>query len=872
MAFRTLKPFQLGVLFRTVDRRRALHGCFSLLTMTARSGEPTLKSEPSLWKALAQHAPEFVEAGVIKSQPEFLVFGHAYAYDGQPQGVVGVQFAETKKWFRVFGPRRYPEALQPAAFEKVRLDWRHAYGGPDFPGNPAGTGRVKDDSGAIVLPHFEVDGEPWAVNAELLRPVGFGPLDITHPDRQKLAGTYDGEWLETEAPGLARDADWRFFQVAPEDQRLGGELRGDEPYDLAGVHPTERLLHGRLPGVRPRLFIERDHQRRLSEVHCRLRTVVFLPDADAVVQIWQGTTPVGDEDASELTHILAGLEGIDRPKDETHYAQVMAHRLDERDGMLAMLNDADLLPPDMSVETLVPGDVEPTAPPPADSFRARQQAKHHRAIEAARAEAASRGLDPDTHAPPLPGAREAVPPPHLLGEYRRELDRKAQEQIRAAAHRKQRRLEETAAEFAARGESFDDVLKQLASGPVGPPTPRAPALLEDLQKRRADRLSRNTDVEGLGVLVSDADLHERWLAVDRSAQQMYEQAAHFQAAAPRAEGQKVEAQRQWVADQLAAGAPLRGFDLTGADLRGFDLRGAILDGAMMESACLDGVDLRGASAKGTVLAHASFEQARADDCDFSKANLGKVRFAGGHASRAEFAGAILSEADFTGAVLQGARFADVRALHMKLAGADLSEAVLDGLLLYQTDLSGTRFVHASLNEVQFLENRMDGADFTGARGRRAVFLKVRGEKLRFDGADLSESTFVQEPALPQVSMRGTQLRKVFLHGADLTGADLFQANLDGAELGYSRLQGANLRGATAREAGLRFVDLSGARVVGADLRGALLANAKVFGTRFDRTSLFMSDLSRIRVDTDASFDGVNFGRARRYPRCESPQP
>ena len=68
-----------------------------------------------------------------------------------------------------------------------------------------------------------------------------------------------------------------------------------------------------------------------------------------------------------------------------------------------------------------------------------------------------------------------------------------------------------------------------------------------------------------------------------------------------------------------------------------------------------------------------------------------------------------------------------------------------------------------------------------------------------DGADLSESTFVQEPTLPRASMRGAQLRKVFLHGADLTGADLSQANLDGAELGYSRLGGANLGGAKARK-------------------------------------------------------------------------
>jgi hypothetical protein len=67
MSFRTLKPFQLSVQFRVVQRSRRLYGCFSLLTLTAGGpAAPLLRSEPSLWKALAEHAPGFAEAGVIK--------------------------------------------------------------------------------------------------------------------------------------------------------------------------------------------------------------------------------------------------------------------------------------------------------------------------------------------------------------------------------------------------------------------------------------------------------------------------------------------------------------------------------------------------------------------------------------------------------------------------------------------------------------------------------------------------------------------------------------------------------------------------------------------------------------------------------------
>jgi uncharacterized protein YjbI with pentapeptide repeats len=872
MAFRTLKPFQLSVLFRSVERQREIFGCFSVMAMTGTGSGSLIRSEPSLWKTLGEHAPEFTEAGVIKSQPEFLVFGHAYAYDGLAESVVGVQFAGIKKWCRVSGPRRYPSAMQPAPFEKIRLDWRHGYGGPDFPDNPAGLGRVKDESGRIALPHFEADGSPWRPDGQGQAAVGFGPLEITHPQRQKLVGTYGGEWLKTDFPGMARDADWHFFQVAPPDQRVNTELRGDEPFDWAGLHPSERLQHGRLPGIRPRLFVERHQERRLSEIDCRLRTVVFLPDAEAVVQIWQGVTRVEDEDASELTHVLAGFEALDAPKPDSHYPSVFARRLDAEDGPMAMLRDEDLLPEGLSFEALVPGDVDLNKPAAPDSLRSRLERKNLRRIEAVRAEVASYGLNPDRHAPPLPGPPEPIPPPHLLGEYLRELEVKAQQHMRNAAESQRKALEQTAAEFAARGESFDYVLKELATAPTGPPKPRAPGRIDELRRLQADLRANDTDVPEINAMLTDAALHEVWHGADRAAQRMYERSAHFRNPAPRAEGSEAENQRRWVAECLAAKRPLAGVDLTGADLRKFDLRGANLDGAMMEAVCLDGVDLSEATARGTLLAHASFERARADDCDFSGANLGKARFVDGSACRANFTGAILWETDFTRASLRGARFVDVEALYIKLAGADLSEAVLDELLLYQTDLSGATLIKASIHGTQFLENTMVATNFAGARGHGAVFLKMQGEGLSFDGADLTGAAFVQEPKLPRASMRGATLIKVFAHAADFTGADLSQANLDGSELGRSTFQGANLRGVKAREAGLRFADLSQAQVVGADLRGALLANATAYGTRFDASSLFMADLARIRIDTESSLEGVNLGRARLFPRWEPPQP
>lgn len=872
MSFRTLKPFQLGLMFRTVDRRGASYGCFSLLTIVARDGIPLLRSEPSLWKTLAQHAPEFVESGVIKSQPEFLLFGHAHAYDGATEGVVGIQLAGTRKWCRVFGARVYPNAMRAAPFDRVRLDWRKAYGGPDFAANPLGIGREKDDAGNILVPHLELEGAPWRPDSHGQLAVGFGPLDAMHPERAKRVGTYDDDWLKTDFPGMARDADWRFFQTAPPDQWLDSDIRGDESFTLLGLHPVERIQHGRLPGFRPRVFMERRHERQLIEVECRLRTIVFLPDADAVIQIWQGITKVDDEDASEVTHVLAGLEALAEPKPESHYASVFASRLDDQGGMLAMLRDEDLLPDGTSFESLLPTDLNLNKPAPADSLRGRLEQKNRLNIEAVRAEVASHGLDPDLHAPPLPGPRVVIPPLHELAAYLRELDHKAQQQIQAAQTSQRKVLEQTAAEFAARGESFDYVLKEISTTPTGPPRLRTPDRLDELRNIRAHLAATGSQVDEIDHMLADTDLQKQWRGDDQTLQTAYEQSAHFQNPAARTAGRAATRQKSWVNQRLLSGQPLRGYDLTGADLREFDLRGANLDGAMMEAVCLDGVDLTGASAKGAVLAHASFVNARLDDCDLTAANLGRASCVSTSACRAVFTRAILFETNFSNAVLQGANFSAAETLYVKFAGADLSGALLDEVLLYQTDLSRTRLNDASIHGVQFLDNNMVATDFTGVRGHKAVFMNVNGENLCFDGADLSGAMFVQEPRLPHASMRGAKLTKAFLHGADLTGATLSHANLDSCELGRSTLVGANLRGASAFETGLRFADLSQAQVVGADLRGALLANAKLFGARFDASSFFMADLSRVQIDTNTSFEHVNLGRARIFPRWQPPMP
>ena len=108
--------------------------------------------------------------------------------------------------------------------------------------------------------------------------------------------------------------------------------------------------------------------------------------------------------------------------------------------------------------------------------------------------------------------------------------------------------------------------------------------------------------------------------------------------------------------EIAAGADLRGADLSEADLRGAQLREAKLLCADLSEANLCGADLRGADLCGA---------------DLSEANL-----RGAQLREADLCGADLCGADLRGADLRGANLLDAYLLGTYLQGADLHDALI----------------------------------------------------------------------------------------------------------------------------------------------------------------------------------------------------
>src|SRR5690348_15972802 len=137
------------------------------------------------------------------------------------------------------------------------ITWANAFGGAGYPQNPLGKGYapIRDDRGEHhPLPNIEDPRRLISRPNERPAPMGFGPYDLTWPQRYAKIGTYDAKWLEERYPGFAADFDPSYFNTAPADQQIEGFFRGDESFTLENLHPEKPVIEGKLPGIKARIF------------------------------------------------------------------------------------------------------------------------------------------------------------------------------------------------------------------------------------------------------------------------------------------------------------------------------------------------------------------------------------------------------------------------------------------------------------------------------------------------------------------------------------------------------------------------------------------------------------------------------------------
>ncbi len=857
-----VKPQALSLLTRPIEYRKRFGLCVTacLHVPFAQGEHGALWGEQSMWNFLAKEMdPPLIDEGMAKLTSEFLVHGHAYPPPASPNAcAVRVRLGGAEKVLLVFGDRYWDgaRASPPRAFEKMSLTWARAYGGPDFPANPAGKGR-QSIGGLRWLPNLELPQSRLLKPEQTVEPAGFGLRDVMHPERAQYRGTYDGSYLKEHSPGFAPDLDWRYFNLAPPDQWFGTPLRGDEPFELDNLHPDQPHIEGQLPGLRARVFAsyrEVDAEPTLREVPMRLTTVWFFPHAERCIVLYQGLAEVSEDDGSDVVGLMGAVERLDAPKSDEHYAGVLELRADPKMGAIHSLRDSDLLPDGINSSD---PDLEATQKVFAvEGLQA--DAQYRRAeldVESAREQIRAMGRDPDALGIKMP-AREKLPTGDELAAYvERQLKEARAQQWQALAD-VVTQVEKTLAL------TEEHKIDLSALQHRGPPKYSAELHLDELRRS-----------VGAGQLGSqEAELYAKLIQNEQTQRLGYLQGAHMQAPAARMTPSEAASLRHEVARAVAKGIlHFAGLDFTGADLSGLDLRGANFAGTWLESANFSKSNLSGADLSGAVLAHANLGGAIAIGTNFTGANLGRALLNGAVMDDARLTGATLMHCALAGTQFHRAYVEAAMLLETTWGQADWSGVHACGQTFYKLDLSGMTLCEADLSSCNFIECNLSGVDLRGASLRSSTFMTCKLDGTQLQSAAAAGLVLVAGCTLIKADLTEADLTGCNFGASDLSGARLVKAKLDGANVSEAKFSGTDCRMASAKGAMFRRTDLRGALLAGMNLQDAVLQHADLRRADLRKSNLFGADLSRVQLDGDVKLEGALLKRTRTWPRLTPAQ-
>jgi len=880
---KVVKPVKVPILTRIVERDRVPQLHVAAMLGFPLSQPRALLDEVSFWPAVMGALGEagIVDEGIAKARAELLVCGSFHAGDGEPTeaSYVRASFANVDKRLSVIGDRHWRDGVptEPLPMTSMPITWSRAFGGEGFDQNPYGLGAAlieRDGEQVQPLPNVEHYDGLIRKPSDKPSPAGFAPMDVMFAQRRQRAGTYDKAWFEEHFPGMPPDMDPTFFNTAPPDQWLDDFIAGDETYLLENMHPTAPRLEGHLSGLVTRAFMI---QRRAGgecfvELPMRCDTLWLFPEAELAVQIFHGSRTVADDDAGDVTHLVAACEDPTSPRPADHYRHALVRRLDKDEGALNDLSDSDLMP---AVESGVAPNLGETDVGRWVRSEGLLEANLRRGHEwrraAARAEVEAEGFDPAAFG--LDGALPADPEPPLDDPDATVAYIKEQ---RAQAERETKRLEEMKAQAEAQarqvcaemGEDYDELLAQRERAAAGPPAFSADKHLEMLLDMLEVAREGGQPNEELEAQLSDPDYVAQLVDTEDRLRKSYLDYAHFQPSAAPMDPSDGQQARVVVGAAMDSNTSLGGRDLTGADLSGMTLTGVDFSGAFLEAVSFRGSDLSGANLDNAVLTRADLSDANLDGATLCGANLGGATLAAASFDGADLTQAVLARAKLAGAKLTHATLENVDFFECHFGDVDLSGSTLPESNVIKADLVGARFCKADLTKANFIECTLDGADFADARLEKATFVTCIGEDVRFCRAVFSHGVVVHGSRLPGADLRGAELTRANLRGTILTGARLDGATVADADLSECDLTGGSLERAELQGSLLIRTKLDRARLAGANLMDVLMSKASVRGADLRGTLLYRADMSRVVGDEETRLTGAEVGKVRFLPKAQ----
>lgn len=892
-AMKILKPENLALLYRTVRIARrhslvlAIMGHFDF----ARSAMDQLLPEAELWKTATQALGRggLLDDGLPKPKGEFKVYGAAYApYGGEiEQQRASVRIGSLVKSLVISGDRHF-NALglpsSPVPYSRMSIEPGTTFGGVGCVENPGGKGYAAVDVGGRStwqLPNVERESERVLSRGDRVAPAGFWGYEIGSPQRQQYLGTCDDRWLKHDWPYLPDDTRPEFFMSTSSDQWLGGYFVGNEAFEIHHMHPQHVVLHGRLPGLRARCFVNgsQSGQAVLTEAPTRADTVWLFPELERGIVLYRAVVDITDSDADDVTHVMAEWEALDQPplpfehyRERLHSrtqtaldteqaaaspvaapaiaavsaagavtAPVAAAAVTAAPGVETAVADAELAPlyamaEDLNQQTrelmhrhkLTDADLAPFLEPQTDSTTPTLEEVEKMAEDLNRQTSelmrkhnlTDADLAPFLKPPSDPADAQALP----------DLLKQVHEETQASL--KNAGLKE--ADLHAWVRSRPD-LSHLADS-LPPPGSPAPVLDAEVRSLLADDVAPAVAAETLTI----ASVFPLGADVPEAAE-----------AAPLT--------REDVIGYHAMRRSLAGCDLSGVDLSRLDLCGADFSRTLLEKTLFTGSRLQDTDFSNALLKETDFSSADLQRARLVQSSGGAIRFV-----QADLRGAQLGKGDFTGSDFTQACLAGVDAVgalfdQAEMAGVDASSCCAQGAQLTDCTLVGTNFRDAALTHANFQGSRLGGSNFTGANCEGADFQGVQAQGAVFVDANLTASRADADSCFDGAQFVRAQLERAAWGGVQLRAAVLERAILDDADLSNAQAGNAQFRLASAKGATFSKADLSGADLTTVNLFKGSLRKATLNGTLLRHANLYGVDFEETRP-TLASLEGSNIDR------------
>lgn len=921
---KVIKPLDLGFLHKVFEWDGRHQWVVTLLLgFPLRGGDVRL--EQDIWRDIAAVLGKdaMLDMCMPKPQGEFLVAGKYFSPGGAKVQAdrVRVRVGKQEKELAVFGDRYWQTGVpsEPEPMREMPLTWEKAFGGEGFKDNPAGRGMEKVDvfgEMRLPLPNVEYPRALMTSSGQRPEPACFLPRDIMAPVRHARMGTYDEAWIRNEAPNLAHDLDWRFFNGAPEDQWFSDFLAGTEDYEILNMHPDVPRITGKLPGLRPRIFIRQrdlhDEKGRFREIETRLDTLWLLPETDTGIMIYRGTATVAEYDATDVLHVVAGYERMaDAPRSAEHYRLALDNRLDPEISLRYLTNTRDLIPegfPCGFARLVAAGEdvvnhMRANQEARADALREEGERKLDAAEQQVREQLEKAGVDPAPHLEAFAKAREGAPdertaklmeiveqiaPGAISNNGKVDISRldltkfkdfeaemKAMGDAGKADAR--RRLEEAIVTLETQAKSFEgealaavnarieEIRSALENMDQAPELPRPPqgAQLDQLRQQLDDLEKTRHELRARGIAEDrlppkpDVDMDAMRTMLEESAGKFlvtYRMGAHLMDY-----GRPVHGMTAQAAGLALLGKSSHGGDYAGAMLAGADLAGRDLADVYLEDADLSNANLEGANLAGAVLARANISGANFSGANLEGANLGACRAQGARFEHAHMQGCVLGRSDLEKAILRAADLRKADFLEAMLAGADFSNAEFENPVFKDLVLDRVNFSGVRMKDAVFLMVQGEGANFDNATLPGATFVEVNLSGASFKGATLDNIRFVAASSLEGARFTNSNASTANFRDAKLAHADFSNATLEMSDFGGAELVHAKFTGANLYRGGFMHSNLEKADFSHANLMEANLLMARIVATDFSGANMFSVEFTNVTAGS-TRFSGANLDR------------